>query len=663
MDTVELEKTGSRKLKLSAKEIMTIAEKLYTQGFISYPRTETNMFSKDMNLRPLVEMQTAHPDWGEFANRVLEWGTNPRNGNKSDQAHPPIHPTKFSSNLGGNEKRVYELVVRHFLACVSRDAVGSETVVNATIGKEEFTATGLVILERNYLDVYIYDRWTGKEIHRYEVGNTFRPTQLCLHEGETNPPSMLTEADLIALMEKHGIGTDATHADHIATIKERGYIGVLDQGHLVPGILGMGLVEGYELMNLQLAQPRLRAGLEDDLKAICEGSKTPQAVLNEQIQKYKECYQIITREAPSLDRALGLRFNQAPQAAPQSAQLDMPANPELFKCPKCLRSKMIIRQKKENGGHFLSCQGYPDCRNAVWFPTTVKEISSLDEMCGGCGGENRKVKIKFNPVSTLGMVIENPAFSRIEESHYISCFVCDESLRNALGISAANVKVLGNIVGVQTHPNQVNNRNQGPAQPNLAPRNPPARGFSSHANPGDNQSQRRGGWNNDNDDDDRPSGGGAISSGSSSNRGWSNNHDPPRSTGTPSFNSNSSAGSSRGWDSNNSNSTSTNSSATKKTQNFPSINCNCNKKASQLVVVKESVNKGRPFYSCAERGKCGFFQWADVPLPAHLLSNNNNNTNSKGNNESSRASGTKRKCGICRQEGHTKLKCPSLSRD
>lgn len=233
MDTVEMEKTGSRKLKLSAKVIMTIAEKLYTQGFISYPRTETNQFSKDINLRPLVEMQVPNRDWGDFATRVLEWGPNPRNGNKSDQAHPPIHPTKYTDTLHGDEKRVYELVVRHFLACISRDAVGSETVVSATIGKEEFTATGLIILERNYLDVYVYDRWSGKEIHDYATGQTFTPTDLSLHEGATAPPGMLTEADLIALMEKHGIGTDATHAEHINTIKERGYIGELDQGHLV----------------------------------------------------------------------------------------------------------------------------------------------------------------------------------------------------------------------------------------------------------------------------------------------------------------------------------------------------------------------------------------------------------------------------------------------
>lgn len=103
MDTVELEKLSSRKLKISAKDTMKIAEKLYTSGFISYPRTETNIFPKELNLRPLVEVQAADPRWGGFANRINNefGGPNPRKGKKSDQAHPPIHPIKVATNLAG----------------------------------------------------------------------------------------------------------------------------------------------------------------------------------------------------------------------------------------------------------------------------------------------------------------------------------------------------------------------------------------------------------------------------------------------------------------------------------------------------------------------------------------------------------------------------------
>lgn len=62
-----------------------------------------------------------------------------------------------------------------------------------------------MIIAKNYLEVYPYDKWDAKEIHIYQVGNVFTP-DVQMEEGKTSPPNPLTEADLIALMEKHGIG-------------------------------------------------------------------------------------------------------------------------------------------------------------------------------------------------------------------------------------------------------------------------------------------------------------------------------------------------------------------------------------------------------------------------------------------------------------------------
>lgn len=85
-------------------------------------------------------------------------------------------------------------------------------------------------------------------------------------EEKTSPPNLLTEADLIALMDKHGIGTDATHAEHIDTVKQRHYVGMQDDKHLIPGKLGIGLVMGYDKMGFNMSKPNLRAELERDLK-------------------------------------------------------------------------------------------------------------------------------------------------------------------------------------------------------------------------------------------------------------------------------------------------------------------------------------------------------------------------------------------------------------
>lgn len=85
--------------------------------FISYPRTETNIFPKELNLSALVQQQTQDPNWGAFAQRILDQGgPTPRSGAKSDQAHPPIHPTKYTANLQvcvpGAKDDLYCLIIK-----------------------------------------------------------------------------------------------------------------------------------------------------------------------------------------------------------------------------------------------------------------------------------------------------------------------------------------------------------------------------------------------------------------------------------------------------------------------------------------------------------------------------------------------------------------------
>lgn len=97
----------------------------------------------EYNLNKLIRLVA------EFAQRVLRDGPRPSQGNKSDQAHPPIHPIKYTNSLTGNEKRIYEFVVRHFLACLSKNAEGLETVVDISIAEEMVSKfTGLRIFVR-----------------------------------------------------------------------------------------------------------------------------------------------------------------------------------------------------------------------------------------------------------------------------------------------------------------------------------------------------------------------------------------------------------------------------------------------------------------------------------------------------------------------------------
>ncbi|KAI7578670.1 DNA topoisomerase III, partial [Hortaea werneckii] len=228
LTTVELQKCGSRFLRMSSDRVMALAEKLYQGGWISYPRTETDQFDRGMNLQAIIQKQTQGGPWAPFAQDLVNGGFSwPRNGKNNDKAHPPIHPVNFVNpgQLSFEEQKVHEFVVRRFLACCSEDAKGSRTEISVLYGSEVFNASGLVVLQRNYLDVYPYDKWTSSQpLPNFQEGELFEPTEARVQEGQTGPPGYLTEPELIALMDANGIGTDATMAEHIAKIKERQYV-------------------------------------------------------------------------------------------------------------------------------------------------------------------------------------------------------------------------------------------------------------------------------------------------------------------------------------------------------------------------------------------------------------------------------------------------------
>ncbi|BGP08533.1 DNA topoisomerase [Rhodotorula toruloides] len=295
LTTVELQKSGSRLLRMPPKRVLEIAESLYHKGILSYPRTETDQFDRDFNFHELITQHKGDNAWGTFATNLLDNGgfERPRNGKKNDKAHPPIHPTQHVNNLTGDDKRVYDLVARRFLGCCSKNAKGLETTCEIEIAGEAFSAKGLVIRERNYLDVYIYDKWTGNHLPEFQVGERFEPDELSLKEGMTTQPSLLTEADLVSLMDKNGIGTDATIAEHISKIIDREYVIKQKEGsveYLVPSTLGIGLVKAYDALGLEnsLSKPHLRRLTEERLVQICEGKKNKADVITQSLNEYRE---------------------------------------------------------------------------------------------------------------------------------------------------------------------------------------------------------------------------------------------------------------------------------------------------------------------------------------------------------------------------------------
>ena len=337
LNTIEFQMRASRFLRMSSDVAMAVAEGLYQRGILSYPRTETNFFQEGIELLGLVGDHRNHPDWGPYAanlvdnyharqqqqqqpqnrgnanNNIFLW---PRAGGKDDQAHPPIHPTKcvnLQDLQNPDERKVYDLVTRHFLACCSCDAKGSLSTVSIGVpdaGGERFNTSGLMVLERNWLDVYSqYEQWHANKVPLLRVGDVFQLRSLLMTEGRTSPPQPISESELISTMDKNGIGTDATIATHITTIQAREYAVRNAQNQFEPTKLGLALVEGYNSMGYQLNKPQLRALIEADCQKIARGEANKEDVVKKCLQDMQRCFLVCSREAGKLDSAMEKHFS------------------------------------------------------------------------------------------------------------------------------------------------------------------------------------------------------------------------------------------------------------------------------------------------------------------------------------------------------------------
>jgi DNA topoisomerase-3 len=445
LTTVKLQKIGTTKLRMSSHQIMSHAEKLYTRGFISYPRTETDQFDKTIDLKRLVNNLIDFPDQGvkDFVDNMVrgEGFEQPRKGQNNDHAHPPIHPVKLPQGLSPDEFKVYNLVARHFLACCSKDAVGEQTKVDAKVGDETFHCSGIVVVEKNYLKVYEpFDFWGGTELPKFTEGEVLIPSDYSLRQGKTSPPELLTEADLIGLMEKNNIGTDSTIHEHIKTIQDRKY--AFKQGQVFkPSNLGVSLVECYNNLGIDLAKPRLRAEMEKDMGHIAKGEKTKKEVLEkyqgemaviykevetkkaqfvESLAKYINKNANLNGERADPEEGNGNYDHDAPgDDAPSNMGVTRSVQPNadrnarpgandgsiarasgkrIAPCTKCGEGNIVVKSKKA-GGFFLSCSAYPRCQTSANLPQKVSSAEMTETKCASCSKTYHdtvyKVKLSF----------------------------------------------------------------------------------------------------------------------------------------------------------------------------------------------------------------------------------------------------------------------------
>ncbi|GMH33038.1 hypothetical protein BSKO_00872 [Bryopsis sp. KO-2023] len=431
LSTLEMQKKGTQYLRIPGERIMKYAEELYQAGFISYPRTETDRFPDGLNLMAHVQEHTGDPNWGAHAQAIADgsmWKP-PRKGSNDDQAHPPIHPTKYGNESSWNpeKRKLYEFIVRSFLACCSLDALGHETKVHINIAGEEFVATGLMILERNWLDVYPYTNWGGNDnLPTFQVGQQFIPEELLLKEGSTEPPCRLSERDLIAKMEAFGIGTDATVAEHIQKQLDRGYAHKNHQMQFSPSSIGEGLIMAYYRMGLdRLWEPELRGQIELGINEVAAGNRSKDDVLEVALNAFKHDFLAAQGQSGCMMSAMGNFFPRIDQDPAAVGDVIGP----------CRRCGLPICLVSESNRYYARCMGNPGCRFGVSFPAGATVSAAVQEShCQTCThGQMHMVELVFNILflpPEVQMLLLSP--------DHLACVICDDFIGQILSASGTS---------------------------------------------------------------------------------------------------------------------------------------------------------------------------------------------------------------------------------
>ncbi|XP_060074052.1 DNA topoisomerase 3-beta-1-like [Ylistrum balloti] len=345
LNTVEMLRAASSGLGMGPQHTMQIAERLYTQGYISYPRTETTQYPDNFDLKGTLKQQQSNSLWGSIVSDLLNTGIQkPKKGSDAGD-HPPITPMRpaTEAELGHDAWRLYDFITRHFIATLSRDMKYLQTTVYIEIGAEKFTCSGKVVLDPGFTSILTWKSADEESLPEFKKDQNLTVNDVKLVDRQTSPPDYLTESELITLMEKHGIGTDASIPVHINNICERNYVSIIGGRKLKPTALGIVLVHGYQKIDAELVLPSMRSALEKQLNLIAAGKANYEEVLHHGISIFCLKFKYFVESIPGMDELFEVTFS--PLAA---------SGKPLSRCGKCRRFMKFV-QAKPSRLHCSNC--------------------------------------------------------------------------------------------------------------------------------------------------------------------------------------------------------------------------------------------------------------------------------------------------------------------
>ncbi len=402
--TSTLQQEASTKLGFSAKKTMSIAQKLYegidleneTVGLITYMRTDSIRLSNDF-IKPAMEyIKTNYGD--SYAGYVK---VSKKKENVQD-AHEAIRPTsvlreplKVKKYLSSDEFKLYSLIYKRGLASLMADAKVSQTTIILDNNDYKFKATGQILIFDGYLKVY-GDYESSEDKILPDIGDSENCSSVGVlpEQHFTNPPARYTEAKLIKEMEELGIGRPSTYAKIIDTIKERGYVDIVDK-KFNPTEIGIITTDKLQEFFSDLINVEYTREMEEDLDLIADGKLVWNKVLADFYglfePRVESAFDDMEKKAPEetgevcpeCGNPLVIRNGRygefvACSNYPECKYIkkEEPEVKIIMDCPLC--SGKIVEKKTRKGKLFYGCDHYPKCKFATW-------DMPINEKCPECG--------------------------------------------------------------------------------------------------------------------------------------------------------------------------------------------------------------------------------------------------------------------------------------
>ncbi len=365
----------------SPKMTLEVAQALYEQALISYPRTSSQKLPPTIGYKSIITRLSGQKWYeglcGKLLSREKLW---PRQGKKEDPAHPAIFPTgNKPKTLNAYQKKLYDLIVKRFLATFSDPAVRELVRAEIDVAGETFVANGVITLKKGWMEFYEpYNRSKEAALPPMEKGDPVKVRDIRMLDKVTQPPSRYSQASILKEMEDLGLGTKATRANILDTLYERGYI--KERSIVVTG-LGRAVVKALEKHCPDIISVDLTRRFEEEMESVEKGQKLREDILKEAEEQLTG----ILRKFKEEEKDVGAEIGQAVREYEKEQNT-------IGKCNKCGKGDIMIVRSQKTGKRFAGCNNYPECRNS--FPVPQKGFLVVTGRKCKCGLNLIEIKSK-----------------------------------------------------------------------------------------------------------------------------------------------------------------------------------------------------------------------------------------------------------------------------